>query len=329
MIDPTKIDGSECPVNEETREWLDECFVWFIKTFGLEKIKNIKVLIPSPLDFPVKYDGQNKSAIDTMRIVANQMEINPDDILLDIYTEGQTELDSGGVFENRIFLQNVEGEKYSGGLYFGKQEDNKYHIALEKEKLNDPIAIVATLAHELAHVKLLGEKRIEENNEDLTDLLTIIFGLGIFNANVSFQTKSSFGLWGWSKSGYLSQMEWGYSLALFAHIRGEENPSWIQFLSPNIKSDFEKSIGFIHNNPIKSINSIIGKKGIGSLESKANQMLFKTFIYKCKEGVLSIEQEYQYPNVGEKVSLNNLPAPTGTYKTGWFSKINVINGRVA
>jgi hypothetical protein len=328
-LTPKKIDDGECPVNGETREWLEGCFVWFIKTFRLEKIKKIKVLTPSPADFPIKYNGQNESAIDTMKIVANQMEINPDDIMLDIYTEGQTELDSGGVFENRIFLQSVEGEKYSGGLYFGKQEDNKYHIALEKEKLNDPIAIVATLAHELAHVKLLGEKRIEKNNEDLTNLLTIIFGLGIFNANVSFQTKSGFGSWGWSKSGYLSQMEWGYSLALFAYIRGEKKPDWVTFLSTNIKSDFEKSIDFIHNNPVKSINDIIGKKGTEPLKSKSNEISFKTFTYKCKEGVLSIEQEHQYPNVNEKVSLNNLPAPTGTYRTGWFSKINVIEGRVA
>ena len=329
MTDPTKINDSDCSVNAETREWLDECFVWFIETFGVEKIKKVKALIPTPTDFPIKYDGQNESAIDTMKIVANQMEINPDDIMLDIYTEGQKELDTGGVFENRIFLQNIEGEKYSGGLYFGKQDDDKYHIAIEKEKLNDPIAIVATLAHELAHVKLLGEKRIEKNNEDLTDLLTIIFGLGVFNANVSFQTKSGFGSWGWSKSGYLSQMEWGYSLALYAYIRGERNPDWVKFLSLNIKSDFEKSIDFINDNPVKSINNIIGKKGMDLLKNKSHEILFKTFTYKCKEGILSIEQEYQYPNVGEKVSLNNLPAPTGAYKTGWFSKITIVDGRVA
>src|SRR5439155_16827567 len=134
---------------------------------------------------------------------------NPDDIHLDIYAEGQSEIDTGGVFGNRIFMQQVEGEKYSGGLYWGKQEDNKYHIGLEQKKLTEPLDMIATLAHEFSHIKLLGEKRIENNNEPLTDLTTVIFGLGIFNANAAFQTRRGVDSWGCSKLGYLSQMECG------------------------------------------------------------------------------------------------------------------------
>ena len=315
----------QCPVNSETRKWLEDCFIWFIENLGREKIKKVKVLTPTPDDFPIKYNGQEESAISTLKIVAKQMELNSEDILLDIYTEGQTEVDAGGVFGNRLFLQNVENENYSGGLYFGRQKDNKYHIAIEKKILNDPISIVATLAHEIAHIKLLGEKRIEKNNEDLTDLITIVYGLGIFNANVAFQTKRDFDSWGWSKSGYLSQMEWGYGLALFAHIRGERDPEWKNFLSQNIKSDFEKSIQYITSNPIENLSSDIKLVKFSDTETKD----LKVFNYNCKEGVLSVEQEYQNPNIGEKATLNDLPAPTGKYKIGWFTKINIVDGKVA
>jgi hypothetical protein len=242
---------ADCPVQEETRQWLERCFAWMIHSFGRENIKNRKVLTPSFKDFPVKYDGQYQSAIETLKIVATQMEINVDEIHLDIYKEGITEIDTGGVFGNRIFMKNDEQEKYSGGLYWGKHEDNKYHIGLEEKKLKEPPAIVATLSHELAHIKLLGENRIEKNNEPLTDLTTIIFGLGIFNANAAFQTKSSYDSWGWSKSGYLSQMEWGYALALFAYIREEENPDWINFLTTNVKADFNQGSRFINANKDK------------------------------------------------------------------------------
>ena len=291
---------------------------------GKKKIKQVKVLTPTPDDFPIKYNGLNESAFSTLKIVAQQMELNSEDILLNIYSEGQTELDTGGVVGNRLFLQNIETEKYSGGLYFGKQEDNKYHIAIEKKILKDSISIVATLAHEIAHIKLLGEKRIDKNNEDLTDLITIVFGLGIFNANVSFQTKRDYDSWGWSKSGYLSQMEWGYGLALFAYIRGEKNPEWVNFLSKNIQSDFKKSFEFIHNNPTKISNNTSQKVSV-----HLKEIILKTFTYKSKEGILSIEQEYQNPNIGEKVMLNNSPAPTGKYKIGWFSSINIIDGKVS
>jgi hypothetical protein len=66
---------------------------------------------------------------------------------------------------------------------------------------------------------VLGENRIKINNEPLTDSTTVFFGLGLFNANEAFKTFKDFKSYGWSTQGYLSQTQWGYALALFAHIR--------------------------------------------------------------------------------------------------------------
>jgi len=85
---------------------------------------------------------------------------------------------------------------------------------------------------------LLGENRIKENDEPLTDLAIVIFGLGIFGANTAFKTAKRRESYSWSSNGYLSQMEWGYALALFAHLRRELSPKWIDHLTPNVKSDF-------------------------------------------------------------------------------------------
>ncbi|HVA98626.1 MAG TPA: hypothetical protein VNG53_06995 [Bacteroidia bacterium] len=242
----------ELPVNDEARQWIERATLWLINSFGEDSIKKRKILTPHHSNFPIKYNGEHQTAIDTMKIIAEQMEINPNDIQLDIYTEGQTEVGTGA---SRIFMQQVEGEKYSGGLYWGKQDDNKYHIGLEEKKLKEPLDMVATLSHEFSHIKLLGEKRIEKNNEPLTDLTTVIFGLGIFNANAAFQTRRGVDSWSWSKLGYLSQMEWGYALALFAYVRGEKSPEWINFLAKNVKSDFKKSENYIYNNKDKIFKS--------------------------------------------------------------------------
>ena len=108
--------------------------------------------------------------------------------------------------------------------------------------------MVATLAHELAHIKLLGENRIEANDEKLTDLTTLIFGMGIFNANVAFQTISDIDSIGWRKMGYLTQMEWGYGLSLLAYLRDETTPNWIEYLQLSVKEDFQQGERFIENN---------------------------------------------------------------------------------
>jgi hypothetical protein len=46
---------------------------------------------------------------------------------------------------------------------------------------------------------LLGENRIIENDEKLTDLTTVFFGLRIFNANAAFQTYRGVDYSGWRK----------------------------------------------------------------------------------------------------------------------------------
>jgi len=109
--------------------------------------------------------------------------------------------------------------------------------------------MVAVLAHEIAHIKLLGEDRLATNNEPLTDLATIFFGLGVFNANEAFRTSQTYESYSWRATGYLSQPQWGYALALFAHLRDEISPCWIDHLTPNVKSDFLQAQQFILDNP--------------------------------------------------------------------------------
>lgn len=237
------------PIENDFRLWMEQAFLWLIQEFGEEKIKTRKVFLPTQEDFPITYNGFEKAAFDTLSIVANAMEINSDEIQLDFFDGGIQEfnMDMGNI----IFTQQDESEQNAAGLYFGKNENGKYDVALDRGLLKQPARLVSTLTHEFAHIKLLGEKRIEENDEYLTDLVPIIFGFGIFNANTAFEFNQSYDRWSHSRLGYLSQMDWGYALALFAYIRYEESPEWINHLTKNIKSDFLKSETFINENQDK------------------------------------------------------------------------------
>ena len=240
--------SDNCPIDESRRYYIEKCFVWLIHTFGSEFIKNKKVLTPQETDFPFKFVGDEENAYEVIDVIAPQMNIDPDLIEIEIYNESPNEIRTGGAFHSRIFLKQVADETYSAGLYWGKKEDGKYHIGLESKYLAKPEQMIATLAHELAHIKLLGEERLKKNNETLTDLTTIIFGLGIFGANSAFQFRNSFDSWGYSRVGYLTQMDWGYGLALLAFIKKEKSPDWSKFLTLNVKSDFEQSERFIDKN---------------------------------------------------------------------------------
>jgi hypothetical protein len=58
----------------------------------------------------------------------------------------------------------------------------------------------------------------------------------------------------------LSQIQWGYALALFAHIRGAMSPEWIRHLTLNIKSDFLQGQRFILDNSEIVFQNSIGEK---------------------------------------------------------------------
>lgn len=247
-VEPVIEKYDDCPVSEQNRLWLEEAFLVLIEFFG-ENMQQRKVLIPYYADFPVRYDGTEQSAWETMKIVATQMEVPFDSIELFFYDDRVEQVDSGSPFGRGIFLESGDGEKSSSGLYWGQGENGKYEIWLNYKGLSQPENLVATIAHEIAHIKLLGENRIEDNNEHLTDLTTVIFGLGVFNANAAFQTFSGFRYRGWQSQGYLSQPQWGYALATFAYARGEKSPAWINHLTPNVKGDFLQAQQFIEDNP--------------------------------------------------------------------------------
>ncbi|HZH63468.1 MAG TPA: hypothetical protein VEY10_01165 [Flavisolibacter sp.] len=240
-----------CPLDQEMRLWMENSFLWLATQFGQETIVSKTVLEPTAKDFPIRYDGSKDALLKTAEIVAAQMDINFGEVNLQTYDENIKTFDGG--MGHRVFTEvdNDSPEKLAAGLYFGKNEDGKYDIFIEQQSLSQPENIVATLAHEFAHIKILGEKRLELNDELLTDLTTVVFGLGIFNANASFRVNQGFDGWERNSVGYLKQQEWGYALALYAYYREEQSPDWVKHLSKNIQSDFKKSEAFIYANQEK------------------------------------------------------------------------------
>lgn len=225
-----KEDG--CPVHQQTRVWLENSFLTLLNIFGEQVTLQRKVLTPEHTDFPINFDGSERAAAETLMIVATQMDISPENITLDFYDENLRRITDGT----------------PDGMYWGKGTSDKFEISIARALLDEPEEMIATLAHELAHVKLLGEEKMSENDELITDLATIFFGLGVFNANTAFQTFNDAKKFGWSRSGYLSQMEWGYGLALFAYIRQEFEPDWADYLCTNVKGDFFRGLRFITDN---------------------------------------------------------------------------------
>lgn len=236
-----------CPVDDDNRRWIEGSLRWLAEEFDSTCILQKKVFFPHHEFFPIIYNGNMQNFQDTLEIVARQMDIDPAIIKLDIYSEGDAEIDTGSPWGNKIYITQSD-HGHTSGLYHGLDENGQFNIRIELKNLDDPEGMVATMAHELAHVKLLGEGRIEENNEYLTDLATIIFGFGVFNANTAFRFHGSFDKWQYMSLGYLTQIEWGYALAVFTMMRMEPKPGWAMHLNATVKAKFEMGVKFISEN---------------------------------------------------------------------------------
>lgn len=260
---------------DELLAYFQNQFHWLIENFGKELLtKNI--LVPESSLFPFVFDGTEAPAWKTLKILCSQMEIDPAEIHLDFFAEIPSRINAG---PTDFYLQASKSAKFALGLYQGIQEDRKHHIWLEKGLLSNPEKFVATLAHELAHKRLLGEFKLsakyDTDHELLTEMFCVFSGLGIFNANQSFNFKKGFDGWSYQWGGYLREQSWGFLLALYALLRNESEPEWLKYLSANLKKDFSVSMKWLvktgagdtflstkwkNNTPLKNINmNLTGK----------------------------------------------------------------------
>jgi hypothetical protein len=232
----------KCPIDPELKQWIETRMAWLAREFGIEQLWDAEVILPTEQYFPDRLDGSEHSLRQLLDQVCKYMRVPSDRVTLRLYSEDRhVDLAPGFV------IQSDKGG--SAGMY---SADTKEIISIETSGNPDPMSLVATMAHELAHVHLLGDERLsaeEEDHEHVTDLTTVFFGMGIFNANTTVQSEqwSSGGWSGWQTStqGYLDEPSFAYAHALFAWLRSEHRPEWDRHLTPTIRSLFRKGLKYL------------------------------------------------------------------------------------
>jgi hypothetical protein len=109
---------------------------------------------------------------------------------------------------------------------------------------------VATMAHELAHVRLMGEDRVQSgvwDNELLTDLTVIFHGLGIFSANHPaywYEHASNWPDTDIPRPEYMTSPMLAHALAYRSWLREELPVKWNRHLKPASRAEFKQACRF-------------------------------------------------------------------------------------
>jgi hypothetical protein len=229
-----------CPCDPAAKAWVEERLQWLSEQFHHHAFNGRPLILPTPEFFPDAYDGSKRAVRALLNRVCAYMDVGPSLVALKFFSGPRTAL-----------LVNESGQylPLAAGTY--QEGERKFIIRLERSDLEFPMALVGTMAHELAHVRLLGESRVsreEYDNELLTDLTTVFFGLGLFLANTPRHWDSNYTKWpgtDLNKPEYMTPPMFGYALAHLAWFRGEEKPAWAGHLHWNARPDFKQAVRFL------------------------------------------------------------------------------------
>lgn len=234
-------------VTPEDKDWIEEAFLWLEGEYTSDYLKNVRFYEPTKEFFPIDFKGTEQNAEDLTKIICEYMDIKDVQIDLHYFNDKPLELTEGIVTS-----QNEAGFKHESKNILGTYSEKghrKYSIGIEFGLLKKPTNLIATIAHELSHLVLLGEGRLNENDEELTDLNCIALGFGIFTCNAIF----TFDQWqgtshqGWQsqRSGYIPEEVATYALALLTKYQNKNENDWIDYLNPSPKKMFKKNMKYL------------------------------------------------------------------------------------
>lgn len=229
-----------CPVDPQAKRWIECRLAWLAGQFGLDVFTRRSLVLPLAEYFPEKYDGTEESVRVLIDQVCGYMDADPNRIELKFYRD-----------RAEFWLVNDQGQSVprAAGLYEERYGRTVIHI--ESSQFGEPMDLVGTTAHELAHLRLMGEDRISGDaydNELLTDLTVVFHGMGIFLANSPRTWASQFTTWPESqdrKPEYMTQPMFGYALAHAAWFRHEQKPAWAKFLRPDARASFKQGLNYL------------------------------------------------------------------------------------
>ena len=234
-------------LDEDLEDWFLETWAWLMaKSGGIDRMRNTPLVTPTRDFFPPTDAVGHEKALHVFDCIKHLMGLQAWDCELAEKTR------AGSRQVDRYLF--VSGGASAAGTF--QVRDGKVTITYASDLIDQPMALVSTLAHELAHYRLaiLGEHGPggHEAHELATELAVAHAGFAIFSANSAFDFSrfNSGGDQGWrsAQKGYFSDRTWAFALALFLKLKGEERGAdrWVK---PIIKDMVKAATKYLDKRP--------------------------------------------------------------------------------
>jgi hypothetical protein len=245
-------------------DWQFQCFEWLLRNTGGMKAwqEGTKLIKPTEEFFPNGGNTQSELAESIFRQVKQHSGMSDWPCRLQVQ-----EADSSFIVAPMVVLQGAPSSPL--GTFTCDSEKEEVIITYNPDSVSNPMSLIATFAHELAHYLTATFEEEPpggwENWEYATDVAATFLGFGIFSANSHFnysQLNSDNGEggsgWQTSRQGYLSEPELLNAHAIFSCLMDLPVTESIPHLKSSLRGSFKQAYKDVTSFPgrIESLKAI-------------------------------------------------------------------------
>jgi len=230
--------GNRTYLDPDDEAWQLETWRWFAEQFG--PVRDRALITPSRKFFPPT-ESNGEARVQHIFDCTKQLAGMSDWHCKLIAQPRRAELKVGDVTSLKAISHPPAGTFAFDG--------NEAVISYDPAGADDPLKLIATFIHELAHYRLAAVRAEAPGGDDVheytTDLMTVYFGFGIFGANSAFNFSQYRDVmsqgWQYSRHGYLGERGLIFALAIFLELKGQSSEDARPFLKAHLLADLAKA----------------------------------------------------------------------------------------
>lgn len=227
-------------LGDELTEWQFDVFAWLLRhTGGFEALRQRRVIQPTPAFFPQRAERGPAFAEAIFGQVRRHAGMDDRACTLQAQEEDPNPLVAPTLL--------IQGTPQSPAGTFRRTDEGAL-ITYHPRKASEPMSLVATFAHELAHYRTADFPEAPPGGWDVwepaTDLAAVFLGFGLFLANSRFQFSQhqDVGSIGWRSQwqGYVSEPELLHMHAILTTLLGLPTSDTRAHLKPALRGVWKR-----------------------------------------------------------------------------------------
>jgi hypothetical protein len=213
------------------REWLWAGLQAVIGKRGEETFLRAPLVLPNDEWFPDRWSPDERGVTALAERLLDYAGLGHLNVSVEMFT-GETEVSKVGLDGKPSSWSHAGAAAWFTGISTGT-----CRFGAEQSKLDDPLGLVAAMAHETAHAFRHSHRLVHRDHdleEKLTDITTIYLGFGVLTTTAAarFITRSHDNLgnsWSHSRQGYLPPEDMAFLLGSQLAMRGYDKATlrWV------------------------------------------------------------------------------------------------------